>query len=111
MDKTELMSLINGAYAKLEARKNEFYLASLNHAEASNKIDVERARLLNSGVITGRNAETREAEMRTALVEEYDELMELEAKRDATRFHMDIAQLEVERARAILRIHELSEAN
>lgn len=109
MDRKELLQEVMSCYKEQVEATEQFRIRALKYAKKQNAIDIERNHLLNSGVITGRNAETREAEIRTALVKEYDELLELEVSRDLAFIRKELADINVARARTILRVYELSQ--
>ena len=109
MNRQELIDLVEESYRQLATNAHYYRRKAMEYVSKEHEINFERNRLLNSGVITGKNAEMREAEMQTALVDLYDELLGIEANRDLAYLQKEQSEIEVARVRAILRVLELSE--
>lgn len=101
---------LNAAYVNLTSAMTQAHAAA--RAEVDAKRGLEKARLaaITDGRIDGKNAELREAAAREALADLYASLEEAERVASDARLALDLAKLEVERVRALLRITEVAAA-
>lgn len=104
----QLHGMIVEAYAEQKEAVKEFRSAARKVARKEHEIEIKKAELYEQGVINGRNAETREAQVQQLLnvdFEEFDVLKELESMAYERK---EQAEIEVELCRALLRIEELA---
>lgn len=101
---------IGAVYGALKAAVVAAYEAGEAAIAAKNGLEVRRAALLLAGEITGKNEVEREAQARRLLAGEFKaaEIYEAEARR--SKVALEVARLDVEQARAQLRLMELVEA-
>ncbi len=99
---------ISNAFTWLENAKSAYHLSA--NALIAAKRDLEIAKLagLASGTIDGKNAELREAAARTLLADKYTALETAELNERNDRFEMELAQLEIERVKMLLRLDEIT---
>ena len=109
MNRQDLINEVKTVYSAASRTAYEYRETAVKCATLESVIKTERARLFNSGVITGKNAETREAEIQTLLVDEYEELMKAEFTRDQAYALKELAEINLARVRTILRVYELSD--
>ena len=90
------------------------YNAKEKYAEASEKfinlkftLNVLKAEATQNGEIDGKNADAREASARSLLKENYDALDKAEIEERKMRHSLDLANLEVERVKTLLRLQEV----
>ena len=98
---------INSAYNNLSYAKKVFATVAENLIDAKNQLEVQKAGALLSGAIEGKNAELREASARDVLGGHYLEVAELEAEEREARLELDLASIEVERVKSLIRLEEL----
>jgi len=99
--------IVNNAYAVLEDAKKKLFV--VGEKVITRKLELEYAKLsaLSSGKIEGKNAELREAAAREYLEAEYESLESAEVDERRARQDYDIAEIEVYRVRALLRLYEI----
>jgi hypothetical protein len=79
------------------------------NADATERSEFEAAKadLLASGVIDGKNAEIREAQIKTQLAHRYEALAISQQELARRRTALTRAQIEVDRAKTLLRLMEI----
>jgi hypothetical protein len=107
MELKELSNSIEKAYDELIMATHKYRDLALLVNKKQNEIDVEKAKLLESGVINGKNAEIREAQVRLELYEQFEQIELIRVHEDGARMNMEFARLEVEKLRALLRVEEV----
>lgn len=80
----------------LEKALAEYASAQIQHERAREALELARATALLSGVIVGKNAEEREAQARTTLAQEYDQLNRAEENLILARARAEIARAALE---------------
>ena len=92
-------------------RKSRLSLFTAAEHTITVKLEADEARtaLQNSGVIDGKNAEIREAQLREKLSSELAECFAAEKTERRCRFEYDRAQVQVDTVKTLLRIAELTE--
>lgn len=105
-----LLENLSESYLELINATTEYREFSEKRVRQQNMIDVESAKLIDSGEINGKNAETRQAQLRLNLIEEFEELDVLTQLESKQSLRKEIAQLKVSLYRDLLRVAELSRA-
>jgi len=78
--------------ADLEKALTEHAKAQIQHERAKEALELARATALLSGTITGKNAEEREAQARTALAEQYEAVRTAQEALVWTRARLELAR-------------------
>lgn len=107
MDKKELVEQVNKAFDHLKDRRDNLFTASENVIGAKLSLELAKAGALLSGKIDGKNAEIRDAQVAALVKLETENVKLYEMNERASRFQYEIAQLELERVKMLLRILEL----
>lgn len=98
---------INDAYGELLRRKDNLYTAGEKVIEKKAVLEWCKVEAMQNGEIEGKNAEAREAASKSLLAPEYEELENAEKYEREARLGYDLAYIEVERVRALLRLAEI----
>ena len=98
---------INTAYSILAEKKQALADKAEKVIEFTYKLETKKAVALQDGTIEGKNAEIRDAVAREFLKIEYDDLKLAEYDESVARVEFDIAQFEVSRVQALLRLAEV----
>ena len=109
MDKATLEKMATQAFSNLNTSRAALFAAAEKAIYFSMNLDADKATLLQSGKIDGKNAEIREAQVRDALTDKYTELAIAQNAERRARFDFDQAQYEVDTVKTLLRIAELPE--
>lgn len=98
---------INNAYASQAAAKHDH--AEFNRLVIDTKAEIARlrAQATAAGTLTGNNPDEREACARTLFHNQYAALATWEAKVLPAQLALELAEIEVERVRALLRLEEV----
>lgn len=105
----KLYEKIEEAYTALELATKDYEDILINIAELQAEIEVKKSGLYNDGKIDGKNAQIREAQLNQYLEKEYEELHRLEQGKAHYFTSRRMAEIRVEKYRALLRIHELTQ--
>ena len=107
MDKLTLEKMASVAFANLTKAREELFTATEHTIES--KADLEKAKYqaLTGGVIDGKNEEIRKAQLREHLDADYSQLAEMEKSERKAQHNFDLASIEVETVKTLLRIAEL----
>jgi len=108
MNLNKLQGEINNAYKTLAKNVGLFRNKSIEVAVKKKEIDRKRREIINSGVIDGKNAEARDSQVFSRMMEDYMEHDILETLAMRYRREMELALIEVDRLDRILRVIELS---
>lgn len=84
-------------------------LATRLELERRAELESKKAELLALGLIDGKNAETREGQLRERLASEYAELATTQAAVASLRTDLTLAQLAVDRCKTLLKLYALPE--
>lgn len=98
---------IEAVYAMLRQATTEYYQASDMLTNATAALDKAKALGLANETITGRNPEMREASAREQLPKFYEAVEMATALERTKRLNLELARIDVERQRALLRVMEL----
>lgn len=99
---------INIAYSNLRKAEKDFAEISLQYEMAKTELEAKRLDGLATGLITGSNADKREAAARAILSSEYSKVKRFKEKSALAKMKLDDARIEVERVRAIVRVYEIA---
>ena len=107
MDKTTLTNMATQAFTNLEMSRTALFTAA--EAAITAKADLENAKYqaLIGGVIDGKNAEIREAQLKSHLEAYYAKLELAEKAERGARHGFEMASIEVDTVKTLLRIAEL----
>ena len=108
MDKKTLETMAINAFENAKAARAELFTAAEKAIYVNMKLEANKATELASGKIDGKNAETREAQLREKLADQYTELAIQQNAERAARYHYDVVLLDVDTVKTLLRIAELS---
>ena len=95
------------AFEKLAMSRTALFGATECAIEAKAELEIAKYQALVGGVIDGKNAEIREAQLRTHLEANYAKLDTAERTERAGRHQYDQASIEVDTVKTLLRIAEL----
>jgi hypothetical protein len=101
---------LTNAYDNLAAATAAAFETGETAANAKRTLEVAHADALTAGLIDGKNTEQREAQARQILVEEFIAQEVASTAARCARHDLDLARIEVERVRAILRLAEWTAA-
>jgi len=107
MDKDTLEKMANQAFKNVNVTRAALFAAAEKAIYFSMNLDADKASLLQSGKIDGKNAEIREAQIRELLADKYTELAIAQNAERRARFDFDQAGYEVDTVKTLLRIAEL----
>lgn len=99
---------INAAYEKLTAAHIEVHNTTGGVLDAKEALAARRAELLDSGEIDGKNAETREAQLKTRTEAETRRVAAAEGMAREAELRLRVAGLAVERCKTLLKLMEVS---
>lgn len=77
-------------------------------ARKQHEIDAAKAELYEQGLINGKNAEARDAQVMFLLNEEFEDFDVLKELEDISKRNMEKLGLEIEKLRALLRVEEVA---
>lgn len=100
---------INDAYGKLTTAHVQGFNAAGGVLDAKEKLARRRAVLLDSGEIDGKNAETREGQLRARTEDELAYVERTERLMREADLALRCAQLEVERCKTLLKLMEVTQ--
>ena len=107
MNKQNLEQMAVTAFEKLAMSRTALFGATEGAIEAKNDLETAKYQALTGSVIDGKNAEIREAQLRTHLEANYAKLDTAERTERAGRHQYDQASIEVDTVKTLLRIAEL----
>jgi len=99
--------IINKAYNELAEAKKKLFVVGERAISAKAALEARKVTAIVNGEIEGKNAEAREAAAKALLFLEYEALESAEVDERFARQDYDIAYIEVERVRALLRLQEV----
>lgn len=99
---------IDAAYDGVKHWTGQLAITTGREYDLQAQIDRKRADLIASGEIDGKNADTREGQIKARLASEYTQLRDLHTERDRQRTSLDLARLEVDRCKTLLKLLEVS---
>lgn len=100
-------AMINKAYAGLVRAQLAYSDAARAFAESKSILDAKVARATVTGVVTGTNDKSRLVSAMEVYAEDFQATGTLEGIADEAKFHLTLAQIEVERVRLLMRYAEL----
>ena len=109
MDKKTLEVMATKAFDNIKGARIELFDAVEKSIEAKTNLEADKAAALSSGKFDGKNAEIREAQAREFLKNRYNDLETMEARERSARYNFDLASLDVDTVKTLLRIAELTE--
>ena len=107
MDAITLEKMAVTAFANLTDARTKLFTATEAAIEAKINLETAKYQALTGGVIDGKNAEIREAQLRAHLDADYSKLSEIEKAERRARHDFDLASVEVDTVKTLLRIAEL----
>lgn len=107
MNKTELEIKALKAFENLASARAALFAAAEVTIMDKFTLEKKRAELTASGKIDGKNAETREAQVREFLADQYLSVAAAEAAEREARRDFDMASMEADAVRTLVRIAEL----
>ena len=107
MEKTKLESMAVTAFENIKKKRDELFTATEKALYFKITLETEEASAMAAGQFDGKNAETRKAQARDFFNDKYMELATAEKNERAARYHYDIAALDVDTVKTLLRIAEL----
>lgn len=75
----------------------------------NNTVEAEKARLIATGVIDGKNETERKGQLNVKLAPLMEQLVQAENKLHKAKYFHDLARLEIESIKTLLRVLELEE--
>lgn len=109
MDKPTLEKMATTAFQNLQDARDALYAAAENVIQTKADFETQKADLALSGKLDGKNAELREAQARTFLADAFEAVAIVERNERAARYKFDKASIDVDTAKTLLRIAELTE--
>lgn len=101
---------LTAAYQNLARLMTQAHTAARQEIDAKSELERRRLAAIADGTIDGKNAELREASARQVLADLYETCEQAERVASDAKLALDLARLEVERVRALLRLAELTVA-
>ena len=108
MNNETLEKMAVTAFENLVTARTALFGATEGAIEAKAELETAKYQALVGGVIDGKNAEIREAQLRTHLEANYAKLDTAERTERAGRHQYDQASIEVDTVKTLLRITELT---
>ena len=108
MNNETLEKMAVTAFENLVTARTALFGATEGAIEAKAELEAAKYQALVGGVIDGKNAEIREAQLRTHLEVNYAKLDTAERTERAGRHQYDQASIEVDTVKTLLRIAELT---
>lgn len=99
---------INAAYDWQKAAIQNLADCTALELNVRTLVEEKKAELLSLGVIDGKNAETREGQLRERLSAEHRQLADVQGEVAKARTGLSVAQLEVERCKTLLKLLEIT---
>jgi hypothetical protein len=107
MDKNKLEVMASHAFTNLTEARTALFTAAEGAITAKADLDTAKYGALIGGVIDGKNAEIREAQLKSHLEAYYAKLELAEKAERGARYGFDKASIEVDTVKTLLRIAEL----
>jgi hypothetical protein len=107
MDKLTLEKMAVTAFANSQKAREDLFVAAENAIESKSDLEKAKYQALTGGVIDGKNAEIREAQLRKHLDADFSQTAEMERLERYARRVFDLASIEVDMVKTLLRIAEL----
>jgi hypothetical protein len=101
-------SIIHNAYTALSVCRQQLHTAAENVIALRYRLDCDRAAKIATGEIGGKNETERKAAERFALRDLYEQIDSAEFEERNARCAFDVAQTEVDRVKALLRLAEVT---
>ena len=108
MDKTTLTNMATQAFSNLSEARQQLFAQTENAITAKAELENAKYQALIGGVIDGKNAEIREAQLKQHIQAEYAKLELADKAERGARYGFDKASIEVDTVKTLLRIAELS---
>ena len=102
--------VINDAYGTLRTAQEQAYLHGERVIDAKSDVESKLLGRLADGSIVGKNQALRDAYAREVLASEYATLEIAEEANRTAKLDLDLARLEVDRLKMLLRLAELTTA-
>lgn len=107
MDKNTLETKAVKAFENLTSARTALFTAAEVTIMEKFLLEQQRSEAIASGKIDGKNAETREAQVRELLADQYLKLATAENSERLARCNFDLASMEADAVRTLVRIAEL----
>jgi hypothetical protein len=99
---------LNKAYEDLSEAKGEYITASTHLETLKATIETRTATALYHGEIEGKNDAQRKGAAMEMFSQDYEELAQLQHNYANAKYHYEVAQIEVDRVRSLLRLMEIT---
>jgi len=109
MNLQTLEKLVDESYLELGLATKDYADAAIVLEQKKYTNEIRKAKLMQSGLIDGKNQSIRDAQLQEAMAKDLDELHQLDMAESRRKFKMQQVQIAVDRACALLRIAELTE--
>ena len=107
MNKDTLEKMATNAFENLIKARVALSTAAENAIESKSDLEKAKYQALTGGVIDGKNAEIREAQLRDHLDADFSQLAEMEKLERKSRHTFELASIDVDTVKTLLRIAEL----
>lgn len=107
MDKNALETKAVIAFENLTSARSALFMAAEVTIMEKFLLEQSRAEAITSGMVDGKNAEAREAQVREMLADQYLKLATAENAERVARRDFDLASMEADAVRTLVRIAEL----
>ncbi|MFD2609529.1 hypothetical protein ACFSR9_08775 [Deinococcus taklimakanensis] len=99
---------IENAYANLDDATRNLYVATREEADHRRALEEAKATALTSGQIDGKNAETRDAQLRVATIAAQKDWENAQDEVKRAENNLRLAQIGVERVKTLLKFMEVT---
>ena len=96
--------VINEAYSNLAIALRDHAFTAVGLQRAKEELETEILQAIHGGVIDGRNEQQRQAQARELFPQLFDNVAMRTAEEQDAKLAYDLAKIEVERVRALLRL-------
>ena len=107
MEKNALEAKAISAFENLTSARNALFTAAEITIMEKYLLEGQKADAITSGVIDGKNAEIRESQLREHLQDQFLKLASAENAERKSRLDFDLANIEADAVKILLRIAEL----
>lgn len=108
MEIETIEKMSTSAFAGIQAAREVLFAAAEKTIEAKQKMDADKAAAYLAGKFDGKNAEAREAQARDYLTAQITDVELAEKNERRARFEFDRASFDLDTAKTLLRIAELT---
>lgn len=109
MNKDTLEKMAITAFDNLKSRRDNLFTKAESVIEAQAVLETAKYAAFTSGKVDGKNEETRKAQLAEITKNELAQLKTAEGLERAARYQFDLAQIDLDTLKVMLRIAELME--